>query len=103
VKRYKILLSSAAKDDLKDVLAYTLDTWGTKQENTYKKLLFKQISSLETAPKRNRLRKELGLNTRIIPTGKHYVIYEVQSTTVTVTRVIHASRNMQNVLDAPTS
>lgn len=95
----KLRLTSEARDDLRDVLQYTLETWGRKQRATYKARILRTLRELARFPGLGRERNELGVDMRSFPVGQHLIVYRVDDKELIVTRIMHSRMDVEDELD----
>ncbi|SPF80659.1 type II toxin-antitoxin system RelE/ParE family toxin [Pseudoprimorskyibacter insulae] len=90
-----IRFSSAAEDDLLEILLYGIEEHGLTQAERYKAQLDKAFDTLSQNPKIARLRQEISPPVRVYPVQKHMIVYSVleDGKTVFVLRVRHHREN----------
>ena len=90
-----IRFSSAAEDDLLEILLYGIEEHGLSQAESYKAKLEKAFDTLSHNPEIARLRHEILPPVRVYPVQKHMIVYSVleDGETVFVLRVRHHSEN----------
>ncbi|MGH2530689.1 MAG: type II toxin-antitoxin system RelE/ParE family toxin [Thermomicrobiales bacterium] len=95
----RLRLTQEARDDLRDLLQYTLETWGRKQRDSYRALVLRTLRDLATFPGLGRKRAELGADLRSFPVGQHVVIYWLNDEELIVTRIMHSRMDIDDDLD----
>ncbi len=84
-----LVISFEARQDICDVLQYTVDTWGDEQADDYERLLDTAFHRLRSFPE---LGRERDHGTREYPLQPHVVLYRYQDDTVSILRVMHPRR-----------
>lgn len=106
----QILLSPAARQDIHDVLIWSLDKFGANAAARYRALLIQALRDLEVDPVRpgSRTRPELHESARTyhlalsrssvkgqhVKTPRHFILYRIGSTSLEVARILHDSRDL---------
>ena len=88
-------MTPEAADDLRDLLQYSLQTWGRRQRDTYQALILRALRDLARFPGLGRNRDELGPGLRSHPVGQHVVIYAASDTELVV---VHGRRDLADEL-----
>jgi toxin ParE1/3/4 len=94
----KLTITEAAMHDLGSIRAYTLETWGEAQEETYLRRIWSRLQSLREDPSRHRLREELFPGCRIASEGRHVILFHSEGNAVTVVRVLHSAMDFKRHL-----
>jgi len=103
----RILLSPAARQDIQDVLIWSVEKFGLSAAARYRALLIHALRDLEVDPLRpgSRTRAELhegartyhlafsrsGVEGQRVKTPRHFVLYRIGSTGLEVARILHDS------------
>ena len=87
--KLRLILSPQAQNDFADILQYTLETWGKAQTLSYRSILDKALMTLQENPRIGHRRPELSAEHRILPAGRHLVIYRFSDTAIYVSRILH--------------
>jgi toxin ParE1/3/4 len=96
----KLTLTEAALEDLGSIRAYTLETWGGEQEETYLRKIWSRIQTLLEDPLRYRLREELFPGCRIASEGRHVILFQSENESLTIVRVLHSAMDFKrHILD----
>ena len=106
----QILLSPAAREDIRDVLAWSIDRFGARAAARYRALLIQALHDLQIDPLRpgSRTRPELhesartyhialsnsSVEGRRVKTPRHFILYRVGATSLEVARILHDSRDL---------
>ncbi|GAA6616265.1 type II toxin-antitoxin system RelE/ParE family toxin [Scytonema sp. NUACC26] len=89
---YTLKLSTKAKKDIVNILAYTLGTWGDVQVEKYKAILDKGLQTIETYP-------EIGKSDippyLYLQAGEHYIFYKIKGNKITISRVLHNKMDLK--------
>jgi toxin ParE1/3/4 len=92
-------LSREAERDYANIIAWTVDTFGSRQAQRYRALFKEAHARLAQDPVANpaRMREDLGAGYRILHLsrpGRHYLIYRVEETRVVIVRILHDSMEL---------
>jgi toxin ParE1/3/4 len=85
----RIVISPRAEDDLVEIAAYTLTTWGEKRMSRYVDDLQARFVSLARFPQTGRSRDEIARGYRSIVQGSHTVFYKTTARELVVVRILH--------------
>ena len=96
----RVRLTSEARDDLRELLQYSLQRWGATQRDEYKVLIRRSLRDLAEFPGIGRSRDDLAPGLRSHPVGQHIVFYRVTGNTLLVRRIIHHSRAIDAEIDS---
>jgi len=94
----KLVLTTAALEDLRSIRAYTLESWGEAQEQRYLDRLWARFESLRSAPDRYRLRQDLFPGCRIAAEGKHVILFRANDDRLEIVRVLHVAMDFKRRL-----
>jgi len=82
-------LTQAAEDDLKQIILYTLKTWGLEQVHKYQTQLNTRIRAIVAFPDIGRKHPKLAADIYYISEGKHYIFYKKDSEGIEILRFLH--------------
>ncbi|MBF0135168.1 MAG: type II toxin-antitoxin system RelE/ParE family toxin [Magnetococcales bacterium] len=85
--KHQIDLSDAAQRDFRDILSYTLRTWGEPQFIEYKNLLDSALNAISINPESGRSNK--GSAIRVFLVGRHAVYYRIENNIIYIIRILH--------------
>ena len=85
--------TQAALADLRSIRAYTLDTWGSEQEQKYLDSLWGRFEEILNGPAKWRRRDDLFPNCQLAPHGKHIILFRIHGPTLQIVRVLHTAMN----------
>ena len=85
-------ISSKAKSDLKNIYLYSIKNWNTKHVNQYMFGLENVFKLLIKNPNLGISINEILPNSRIISFRSHLVIYQLNSDTLRIDRVLHKNQ-----------
>ena len=97
----KLVLTEAALADLKSIRHYTLESWGSAQEERYLGNLWTKFGSLLADPLRYRTRDDLFPGCRIAAQGSHVILFRVGGETLEIVRVLHGAMDFKRHLPPP--
>lgn len=93
-------LTSAAKEDIEEIIEYTVETWGYNQAVKYEILLGDAITQIASDPRSPRFKQadyvRPGLKRYHV--GRHYIYFKVSEDLVSILRILHDSRNQSQHL-----
>ena len=95
---YQLVISPAAKDDLRDIYQYGVRRWGKIQSESYLSTIKNQFWLLTQQPLMGTERPELLPETRSIPIERHTLFYRVTANRVEIIRVLHGRQDPQRHL-----
>jgi toxin ParE1/3/4 len=83
--------TKAAVSDLQSIRSYTLETWGSEQEQRYLHALWEKFEEILADPARWRRREDLFPGCRIAAQGKHVLLFRVEDAVLQVVRILHGA------------
>ena len=86
-RNFRLELSESARQDFRDILSFTLQTWGERQLVEYRQKLDAALQVIAENPQAGRARYGM----MVYPVGRHVVFYQVDDNarTVYVVRILH--------------
>jgi toxin ParE1/3/4 len=87
--RYTLLLSRQAATDIGDLLQYTYETYGARQEKKYAAAIDKALETITENPSLGHSRPDLSRNHKAYNVERHVVVYRLIGQTVSVSRILH--------------
>ena len=91
----KLELTHAALDDLRSIRAYTLDHWGSAQEQHYLDQLWLKFEDIVKDSPRFRFRHDLFPDCQIAAEGKHVILFRVRKDVLQVVRLLHSAMDFK--------
>ncbi len=87
VPDFRLELSEPARQDFRDILSFTLQTWGERQLVEYKRKLDGALTAIAENPQVGHARHGM----TVYPVGRHVVFYQIEASarTVYVVRILH--------------
>lgn len=95
---YQLVITSAAKTDLKNIYLYGIRQWGQAQSDHYLEIIKNQFWSLTEQPLMGVDRPELLPGARSLPVESHTLYYRVTTSSVEIIRVLHGRQDPQRHL-----
>lgn len=92
-------LTTPAKNDLREILRYTKETWGAEQAVKYSQQLRKALGTLAQTPGIGRLREKLAIGLRSLQAGSYTVFYKQSAAGIIVVRILHSKRDIEHQLE----
>ena len=99
-RRHRLVLTSEARSDLRDIYAYSERQWGKAQSHEYERLISRTLDNLINYLHLGRARPEYGPGILSFPVQQHAIIYAVTETGIRVVRVLHARRDAESEFEA---
>ena len=96
--QYQIILSLRSKADLGDIYAYTLQSWGRVQADTYLDKIELAFNQLLDNPKIGRERPDIKDGYRCLNIEKHILFYKIAKTEIHILGVLHSRMDIANHL-----
>jgi toxin ParE1/3/4 len=93
-----LLLSLRARNDIRNIEAYTLTHWDEQQWEAYEEALFRALATIEAHPDIGRPRPELGTGIRSHVARDHVIYYRVGETRIQVLRMRHSRSDPRRAL-----
>lgn len=88
-KKIRLELSDPARADIEDILNYTYQHYGERQEEVYFSALCDAMDSVESNPHIGYEHSGLPKGYRVFPVEKHVMIYKLKGQTGYIARVLH--------------
>jgi toxin ParE1/3/4 len=92
-------LSSAAEQQLEDILFFTFAEWGEAQAEKYAALIDKCLSHILANPNLGKLRADVKPGYRALQAGKHLIFYCVQDEFIDVLGILHIHMDATRYFD----
>lgn len=86
-------LSLPARADIRDILLYTYQQFGVRQQEAYYAALCDGLETIATNPDLGHSRPDLPASFKAYTIRKHVVVYKVKHGTVNVARILHGTMN----------
>jgi len=86
---HQLVISPAARDDLRGIYQFGLRNWGENQSSRYLENLKERFWSLTKLPHIGVERPELLPAIRSFPVKSHVIFYQVRSGQIEIIRVLH--------------
>jgi len=87
-------LTEAAISDLRSIGNYTVERWGSEQEERYLNLLWKKFEEILEDPARWRHREDLFPECQIAAQGKHVILFRVKGRVLQIVRILHSAMEL---------
>ncbi len=94
----RLVLSSAARGDLKNIAAFTAREWGEARKKTYMAALGKRFAMLRRNPEIGVVRDDLDSPCRSLLVGSHVLFYKLAEGEILVIRVLHQRMDVRRHL-----
>ncbi len=93
--KYKLKITTPARQDFRDIISYTLRTWGQAQASEYGQKIDKTFRSIELNP-------HLGHNRHgcfVFGVGQHKIYCKIKDYEIWVLRILHERMDVLRHLD----
>ena len=90
--RYDV--TQLALADLRDIVRYTMETWGRRQARLYREELELGVQKLALSPGLGRVRADVAPSVRSFPIARHVAFYVESEGGITVLRVLHPAMDV---------
>jgi toxin ParE1/3/4 len=94
--KHRIELSQQAKEDFRDILSYTLTTWGESQLAKYRASINEALHVILQNPFAGRPSVKPPLN--VLAVEHHRIFYRTTNDTIYVVRILHERMDMSRHL-----
>ena len=91
----KLELTFAALEDLRSIRTYTLDRWGSAQEQHYLDQLWRKFEEISEESSGFRFRHDLFPDCQIAAEGKHVILFRVCKDVLQIVRVLHSAMDFK--------
>jgi toxin ParE1/3/4 len=98
LKEYR--LTVRARTDLEDIWRYTAQTWSANQAERYCTALERIFGVLLAMPEIARERDEFSPPVRIHVSGRHVIVYRVETDYLSIIRILGARQDWRELLKA---
>jgi len=95
---YTLILSPEAVDDRKEIVAYTVITWGKEQAKKYNQKLKDALAAIQTNPRLGRQHPQLPASYLVYHVGRHYLVYSVEERRIEIVRILHDQMDLPSHL-----
>lgn len=96
MSKYRIIVSPQAKRDLKDIRAYTLQSWGANQADIYLSKIEDAFYALLENPEIGRERSDIKTGYRGIVIEKHILFYKIDKSEIHILGIPHSRMDILN-------
>ncbi len=95
---YKVRLTPAARDDLKEIWNYSYETWGEAKADAYLMTIDAKFRAIEENPKIGRSRPDIKLGYYSVRANKHIIFYMLVGQYINIIGVLHERMDIQRRL-----
>jgi len=85
----RLVVSAAARADLRNIARYSRREWGKSRARQYLELIRARFANLRHWPEQGPLRTDIGLPYRAVLAGRHVVFYTVEGDAILIVRGLH--------------
>jgi toxin ParE1/3/4 len=98
--KFPVVLTKRAREDYRQVLLYTVQTWGEEQQLAYDSSLLRALALIGDNPHIGRIRDDVPPGYRAYPVEQHVIFYRVLPRLVRVSRILHRRMNAGRALQS---
>jgi toxin ParE1/3/4 len=99
VENSRLIVSPAARRDLRTIRRHSERLWGTAKTDSYLELLWESIESLMAHPERGRIVSPDQPKRRRLTVSRHIIYYRLAESTIEILRIVHERRDVAALLD----
>ncbi len=92
---YTLVLSPEAVEDRKDIVAYTVTTWGKEQARRYNQKIRGALAAIRINPNIGRPHRDLPPVYLVYHAERHYIIYSVEGIRIEIVRILHDQMDLK--------
>src|SRR4051812_14547274 len=96
--RLQVELSPRARSDLRSILNYSTQQWGSEQRERYRKRLNDGFNAIAAFPLIGRIRPEFGESARSHKVDAYIVIYKPAGDRIVIARVLHQRQDIEGIM-----
>lgn len=86
---YALTFSPEAVKDLKNIVAYSVATWGEAQARKYNQKLKSGLTSIRQNPRLGHPHPQLSSIYQVYHVERHNIVYTVKATNIEIIRILH--------------
>lgn len=95
---HTLVLTPAAKEDLKDIYSYGVRHWGQSKSNKYLDTVKSKIWALTELPLTGSVCNDIYQGIRRLPVERHAIFYRVTIDSVEIIRILHIRQDRPRCL-----
>ena len=99
----RLVFTSNARSDIRNVLVFTEQQWGKPQRRTYERLISESIAKIARFPHLGRFRPEYGPDFQSLRVRQHVIVYQVTDTKISIIRDLHIRRDADGAFEVESS
>jgi toxin ParE1/3/4 len=97
----KVIVSPAARRDLRGILRATIRKWDTQQRRDYELKIARAFERIAQFPEMGTLLSELNAETRAVRCEQHRIYYRIDGNVVHILRVLHVRMDVSGKFSSP--
>jgi len=102
-RNVRLVLTPLTRQDLRDILQYTAQTWGRERRDAYQALVLGRLRELTAYPNLGRARDEVFPGCRSLRVEQHVAYYRTTDAEIIVARLLHARQDAVGIVSEPTA
>ena len=91
-----LVLTNRAREELRDIYHYTLETFGLAQADRYHEQLLQSFKLLRQFPELGRPKDHLRTGLRLYASGRHQILYSYNTDSIQIEGLPHDSRELDS-------
>jgi toxin ParE1/3/4 len=91
----RLVVSDAARADLRAIKSYTKKEWGASRGGQYITAINDRFKSLRKRPEIAPIRKDIPGNLRGVAIGRHLIFYRYEDEVVLIVRILHQQMDVR--------
>ena len=91
-------LARRAARDLRDIHARSASLWGKPRADAYLAELYAIFAKVAAKPELGRLRARRAAPFLMVPSGRHFVVYDILDDRVVILTVLHQVRDIERII-----
>ena len=94
----RFLLTRRAADDLRAIHRHSLEEWGEETARAYMAKLYAAMTAVAERPETGLLRRHRSAPFRMVPAGRHFVVYDATDIGAVILTILHQRRDIERII-----
>ena len=91
-------LTRRAARDLRAIHRHSFEDWGEKTKRAYMANLYTAMAAVAEKPETGLLRRHRSAPFRMVPAGRHFIVYDVVDIGVVILTILHQRRDIERII-----
>ena len=91
-------LTRRAAGDLRAIHRHSLEKWGEETTRAYMAKLYEVMASVAERPETGLPRRHRSAPFRMVPAGRHFVVYDATDIGIVILTVLHQRRDIERIV-----